>query len=134
MITDSIKTVLKNNPGVSALVADRLYPAVAKKSAVSPFIVYHLVNDERYYEVRGTNGSRSATIQIDCYGDTSDKARTVANAVLALLENFQGPLADRSIVQGTFVERDMDMPFVATGDQKGVTYRVLVQVRFEYHI
>ena len=133
MIGDSIKTLLGADDAIAALVGGRIYPVILPRGYTYPAICFHVFSDVPDYDFAGTTGHKSAQVQIDCYGASATSARQVAAAVTDLLADFSGSLEDGSLVEGAFIERDMDMPFLPTGDAKGISFRVLLQVRFEYH-
>jgi hypothetical protein len=134
MISDSIKALLTTPGTLADLVGTRVYSVVMPRGYMFPAICYHIVNDVSGYDVVGDTEDRTCVMQIDCYGATANDARYVAECVQGTLNNFTGVLSGGEQVNGTFIERDMDMPFQPGGDVKGVTYRVLLQVRFEYKV
>lgn len=93
-IEDGLFAVLSGNTGVNALVGtdpSRIYPVLAPESPTYPYIVYHDISEV----VPNAMGSGTTDIvrrryQFDCYGETDTDCRTLAAAVIAALDRYQG--------------------------------------------
>lgn len=93
MIQKAIRQILVNDAGVSALVGTRVYPIHVDGPITTPYIKYLTVSDARY-----ARSIRAARIQVSCWADTYPAVRTLAEAVIATLDDYRG------IVDGTAIE------------------------------
>jgi hypothetical protein len=121
MMLDGFISLLKATPAVSVIVADRVYKKVLPRGYSFPAIVVHRYGGTQDYEFAGPVGVREDQIQIDTY-DSGD-GEALASVVRTFLSAYTGTLPDGTIVQGCFLERDMDMPFLPNADTKGIANR-----------
>jgi hypothetical protein len=129
MLLDGIIAVLNGNTGVTALVAGRIYKSVLPRGYVLPALAIHRYGGTQDYSYAGPIRLREDQIQVDCYADDAETAQQVAAAVRSALAGFTGALNDGTVVQGCYLERDMDMPFMPHADQKGIANRTLLGFR-----
>lgn len=81
----ALRTRLKNNAGVSALVGTRIDWGVRPQNAALPCIVLTIVADQRPQHMGGLMDSRATRVQIDCYGQTRASAVALREAVIAAI-------------------------------------------------
>ncbi len=129
MMLDGIISLLTANTGVNNLVAGRVYKSVLPRGYTLPAIAVHRYGGTQEYVFAGPSGVREDQIQVDCYAADAETAQQVAEAVRALLVNYVGTLPDGTVVQGCFLERDMDMPFLPRADTSGIANRSLLGFR-----
>lgn len=87
-----IYSLLSADPGVSGLVADRIFPEVLPQEPTLPAVVYTVVDDVPVHSLQGcTAGTSNARVQIDTYAKTYVTAQTVAEAIAAALQSYVGP-------------------------------------------
>jgi hypothetical protein len=115
--------MLQDDATVSSFVGDRVYRAVLPRGFVFPALVVHKYANVQDYQLSGPVDVAEDHVQIDVYGNTPAELDDAADAVRALLINYSGTLPDDTVVQGTFLDRDMDLPYRPDMDKKGFTYR-----------
>lgn len=72
--------------GVTALVSTRIYPIKAPESATQPYIVYSLIQADRFDTLAGSGDPALYRFQIECIGTTYASSKSVAAAVIAALQ------------------------------------------------
>ncbi len=83
--TDLFST-LDNDSALTTLLASRIFPNLAKKSAALPCIVYTMVGGTRFETLAGVGDTKKKEMQISCFDRTYAKAKIVADAVLDALD------------------------------------------------
>lgn len=102
MIKASLYEFMTDDAGVSALIADRVYPMLIPPeawsgSSVKPCAVYQRIGVERDVTLCGTTTLARSTFQIDAYATSYETADTVARAIKTALIDTHGDMA------GTYV-------------------------------
>lgn len=98
-IQAAIRTLLVQDPAVSALVGERVYPQVAPQGGDMPAVVY-TVSGEPLQHQRGMQGLERYEIGLDCWSRARpgmapyDEARTLARAVVEALAARLGVVGD----------------------------------------
>jgi hypothetical protein len=123
---DALKTLLLADATVGEMIAD-IYDSVLPRGYKFPAACWHIFGGTEPYDMSGPIATIETELQIDCYGASALSARTLANAVKAVLKPLTGTLSDGTNVQACFLTRDLDMPYQASGDAKGITFRVCLQ-------
>lgn len=77
---------LSGAAGVTALVSTRIYPNLAPESATLPYIVYSVVQADRYHTLIGSGDPANYRFQMECVGTTYASAKSVSAAVIAALQ------------------------------------------------
>lgn len=72
--------------GVTALVSTRIYANLAPESAAVPYIVYSLIQADRFDTLAGVSDPALYRLQIECVGRTYASAKSVSAAVIAALQ------------------------------------------------
>lgn len=85
---------LAGSNSVQSLVSDRIRPMVLNENEEIPAIRYEMVSTDRWGRLTGGAGEATTRVQFDCYGNESDEAAAVAEAVVNRLDGFNGPLGD----------------------------------------
>jgi hypothetical protein len=110
-----------------SLVSGRVYPLLAKQGTAKPYIVYQIISAERVHSDDGPAHNTMPRVQIDCYGQTYEQARSVFEAVRVDLDGFSGPLetADSppEIVNVQAIELMSESDFIEEEGDKRI-YRV----------
>lgn len=127
-ITGFINLLLAD-PTTSGLVGTRVYKAVLPRGYQLPAVAVHRYGGDQDYQMSGPVDIREDRIQFDAYGDTPDDCEATAEAIRALLVPYTGTLTDGTVVQACYLERDMDLPFLANADSKGIANRTCLGFR-----
>lgn len=115
--------VLRNDAGVAALVANRIYPNIVPQRATFPVVVYNQINAVRTSVMGEDTGTVDSTWQIDVYAQSYQGARELATAVRKALQRYRGwtPVLTRA---DQINERDGDDVLERDGDS--VVQRTLI--------
>jgi Protein of unknown function (DUF3168) len=101
---------LSNDPGVSALVENRIYPNKLKEGCNIPAISWNRVSARRIYthdSFEDTDAWVQARIQINCWSNTPVEAMEVGEAVLVALSGFEGDMSGQ-LVGSSFADNEFD--------------------------
>lgn len=115
---------------MTALVGVRNYKNRAPRGFGLPAVVWHKYGGTQEYDFNGPNDISEAQIQADVYAADEDGCGLIIAAIRSVLDSYVGTLPDGTVVQACYYEREMDMPFLAYGDQKSDTNRSLIGYRF----
>ena len=129
MLVDGLIAYLKANAGVLALVGENVFDTELPRGYTLPAAVLHIYNGLQEYDMSGPVDATEDNVQLDAYGRTGDECRQVRLAVEAALAPYVGTLPDGTTIQGCFLERKQDMPFMAKGDAKGIANRTCTGYR-----
>lgn len=102
---------LSGDPGVAALVGERIYLNRLAEKALIPAITYHRVDAPRTYTFdafEDTDAWVQARVQFNCWSNTPDEAMTVGEAVLAALSGYDGDMAGQ-LIGSSFAVNEFDI-------------------------
>lgn len=111
MIETELNTYLLANTAVAVIVGTKIYPVLAPKEVVAPFLVYSKVSGSRLMTHNGFANSQTPRLQVSCYAPryltsgTEIGARSLAEVVKTALEAWQG--SDK--IQVVAIENDPDL-------------------------
>jgi hypothetical protein len=97
---------LKNDPAVSALVGDRIFPNVVPEGTILPSIRYQRITTQRedtHDPFGEMHAYVRATVQIDSWSTSAQGAMEVGEAVMLALSGFHGDMEGVSIGRVTNV-------------------------------
>ena len=103
---------LLSQPGLAALVANRIYPDYFPQNGQLPTVAYTLEDESSSRLLQGVSGLRRAIYQINVWIETRREVMTVARQICRALDGFRGAFMDIP-VPGAFLdgldrERDPD--------------------------
>lgn len=81
-----IYSALTNAGGITSLVGTRIYPDIADKDAVAPYIVYQTVTTGGTNSHDGERAYVFPLVQFSCWAQTKAGALALASAVAAVLD------------------------------------------------
>jgi hypothetical protein len=87
------------SPQTSA--AGRVHPRLPQ-NVTMPAVRYQRITASRVHALDTTVGVTSATVQVDCFADTYDEAKTLADEVRTILHGYRG-------AWGTLVARHVSL-------------------------
>lgn len=92
---EALRHILLSDDGVSALVAERVYPSQAKYDDTYPLVLYALIESEYFEKIDGLarNNLAHVNIQLDIYGTDYNAAKAAATAVREALSAYTGLVA-----------------------------------------
>jgi hypothetical protein len=137
MLLDGLITLLTSDEGLTSLVCafgrNGEKPFVTKsvlpRDYRLPAIAIHRYGGTQDYDLAGPVQNQEDQVQVDIYTRDADAGEQVSQAVRGILVGYVGTLPDGTVVKACYLERDMNMPFQANGDTKGVAFRTLLGFR-----
>src|SRR4051812_1058894 len=111
MLHEGLYQLLSGDSGVNALVSGRVYQQLQPKGTAVPSVVMQQATSEDVYTTKGASGFRFIAIQFDSYGANYTQAVQTSNAVRALVQSYKGVLPDGTVIDGSIVRRDIDLPY-----------------------
>ena len=140
MKTAPLITLLQSTESISSLLTQTVtgphprpaavYKQVLPRGYKLPAIVVHRYNGTHDQDMSGPIDIREDNFQLDIYGDTQDDCDAVTDASRDFLTGFTGTLPDDTVVTGTYLEQDRDMPFLPNADVKSLAFRAMLGFRF----
>lgn len=112
MIVQALVDLLKDQPAVADLVADRIYPLQAPDAATFPLVVITKAAGAGEYDLQGDTGLEGARVQIDSYAVGYAEAVKLKKAIRRFLSGYQGGPANSGgacAIQGAFCINDVDL-------------------------
>lgn len=100
-IEEAIKTKL-SDATITAVVDLRVYPDILPQDTTLPAITYQQIGGFRGQVMDGVDGMVNARYQINCWDDTYEGARYLANVVNAVLNSFSGVVGTVKIFSMVF--------------------------------
>lgn len=82
------------DPGVAAVVGDRVYPVIAPASAALPFVTWRRQAVQREATLSGPSGIATVTLAVDMYDTTYEAVRDLADRCRQVLDGFNGALGN----------------------------------------
>jgi len=102
-IERTLYDLLRQDAGVSATVADRIYPVRLPDEVILPALVYLKASCIRYASHGGPSKLASSRFQLDCYAEDYLEAKRLALAAVAALHGRKG-----GDIQAAFNENETD--------------------------
>lgn len=96
MIERNLFQFLKDDAGVGAQVADRIYYLHFPPSATKPALVFFRVSSAPTYDMGGA-AMQQARIQMDAWGETAEAANDAGQAVRDALDHFDGTMGTNAV-------------------------------------
>ncbi len=79
----ALRNFLLADPGVAAIVGNKIFPQPAPQDTVAPFITWLLVSADDNNTLDGPLGLRVSRVQIDCWSDPPEQAGDFTQSLLA---------------------------------------------------
>jgi hypothetical protein len=105
-VEEAVVARLGASPGVTALVATRIYPMLMPQTAPLPAVTYQRISTERVQGLRGSLGLIDPRVQVDSWAETYGTAKRVAEQVRLALDGYTTPgglfsmiLAERDLLE-----------------------------------
>jgi Na+-transporting NADH:ubiquinone oxidoreductase subunit NqrA len=133
VILQGLWTLLTTTPAVKKLLGapTNVFFSLAQKQALAPYVVLHVVNaPSAENTLDGSSALTEGEIQFDCYANDQPTARTLAQTVRNLVQDFTGALPDGTVMQFSDVTMNADDPYELGGG--GYVFRAILRVRALY--
>lgn len=122
MVEEPIIARLLAAVAVAALVSTRVYPVSRLQGSALPAITVQRIDGAPLLTDEGASGLENPRIQIDCWGSSYGSAKTVARAVVANINAFDGTLSGVNIPL-IELEAERDMPREAGANANEYLFR-----------
>ena len=102
-IESEIYSRLSTFAGLTALVADQIYPLILPQAATLPAVVYHVISEPRISNFGRDTGDVHARIQVTCFGEKAagqGSVLAVKEQVRLALQRFAGGNIQDCMVEG----------------------------------
>jgi hypothetical protein len=129
LIEQGLLTKLTSAATLTAYVADRIHPVLAKQDVVKPYVVVTKTSAPRMI-VNGacTSSLASPRFRFDCCAESYKEAKEIANVIRTLLEQFDGPICTNGpTVTGCYYQDESDQY-----DEQVMLYHVIVTIIVRY--
>lgn len=126
-IEKGLHDLLLNDPSVSSLAVNRIYPVLMKEKSKQPSIVYQTISMTPVDSLDGQNALTKKRIQFDCYSTTYGEVKRLEAAVISALAGFRGTLSDGTVVQSLMLSLSVDLY-----EQDSLLYRVTLDFEAWY--
>jgi hypothetical protein len=108
VIEKSLYYILANDATIAGLVSTKIYPNHIPQSATAPMIVYVQITGDRDHVLGSATGYVKATFQLNLWDDDYSGARTLANAVRNLLDDYSG-IVGTVVIHRILIENERDI-------------------------
>ena len=88
-LEEALYAYLSIEPGLAALISDRIYPVALPQTPTLPAVTYMRVSAPTLQDFSGTI-KRLARMQFDAWSTSYDEAHQVNDALIAALDNYSG--------------------------------------------
>lgn len=102
---------LTSDPGVEALVLDRVYPVRMPEGTILPAITYARVSATRTYtydSFEDTDAFTKARVQFNCWSTRPEEAMEIGEAVLLALSGYDGDMGGQ-LIGASFAVLEQDL-------------------------
>ncbi len=132
-LKDGIFAYLNADAGLTALVADRIFPDSAPTSAALPYITFERTGSEHVRSFKSASGLAHARIAFDVWAATSVSRENVTEALREAVDSFQaGTWGSLSVRLSTLEDESDDFVQPSDASQEGV-FRTRHIVRVTYN-
>lgn len=123
----AIRQLLIDDEETEALIGDRIFPIIAPMSAKYPFVVYRRTSLQRESTVNGPMGTPTVSIDFSCLSDTYETARTAADAVRKVVDQYAG-FVGGVFLQQCYVDNESDDFVQLQGTEMPPSYSVTLSL------
>lgn len=111
IVEEALAARLEGFAGLSALVADRIYPLALPQEPTPPAVVFLKVSGPRDLTQSGASGLVNPRFQVDAWAATYSSAKAVAEQVRLALIGFSGTMGGASgvYVSGVNLDNERDL-------------------------
>lgn len=131
LIEEALVSLLRSNSTVASLVATRIYPVVIPQGAALPCIEYRQLSGQTEHSHDSNADLARPRYQFTAISASYSQAKTLANAIVAALNNYQGTVSSVQI-DAILKQNQMDL-FTRTEDQSASTFSSLVDFVVFHH-
>lgn len=129
MIEPAIRTILANDPAVSAVVADRVWLGTRPQGERRPGVVLNRSSGGDQHCLDGAAGYATGTVQADVLAPTYREAKELAQKVRDALDTYSGTVAG-VLIDWLMIEDESDIPAAPLEGKAAPTFGVSLDVNF----
>jgi len=130
MLEAGVFQLLSTNAALQALIADRVFfVKMPAKETLLPAVVFQIITTRTVYSATGPSGFRFVHVQFDSYAEAYSDAVAISRLLRTALAAFVGPLPDGTLIHGSIVMNEMDMPYEP--GTSGYVFRRLLEIEFQ---
>lgn len=127
-----LRSALVGDHGVSELVAARVFPLLAPKTAALPFITWRRAGISREHTLAGPMGMPTVSVEVQSFAATYEDVRELADRVRLVLDGYGGTVHNVEVKNVSLENEADDFVQLAGGDlppayQVTQTFNVLWQ-------
>jgi hypothetical protein len=105
---NALATVLLTDPGVAAIIGQRVYPVIAPAAADIPFATWRRSAVQRQHTLSGPMGLPTVILAVDLYALTYEGVRDLADKVRIALDGYGGSPSDSVSVANVSLDNESD--------------------------
>lgn len=83
---------LESDPGIAAIVGNRVFPKAGSQGADLPLLTYERVGGTHVHHLRGGSGLANATFQLNCVGVRYSDTVALREAIRNALDTYLGSM------------------------------------------
>ena len=100
---------LTTDTDVSGVISTRAYPLRLPQGYTLPALSYQRISTDRVHELDGVTGRAVARFQVDCWAETYQAVRDLANKVRLALDGHSGTLGSETGIGNIHLVSDRDL-------------------------
>lgn len=131
LVEEALVSILRNNAAVAALVSTRIYPVMIPQGATLPVIEYRQLSGQKEHSHDANADLARPRYQFTAISASYSQAKTLAAAIVAALDNYQGTVSGVKI-DAVQKQNQMDL-FTRTEDEGNSTFSSLVDFVVFHH-
>lgn len=116
-VREALVSLLSADPGVAALVGDRIFPERLPQGQALPAITYAVIDDRERVNLSGPRGHTTTRVQVDALAATGKLATATDKAVRDALHGFAGTVG--TVVFTSCLRKSQNDAADADGDGTG---------------
>lgn len=128
--TGAVSSLLASAVNAPAPAPAAVYDSVLPRGYKLPAIVVHRYGGVQEQDMSGPVDIREDSFQLDVYANQSAVKESATDACRTLLTGYTGTLEDGTVVLGTYLDQDRDMPFLPNANPDNTVFRGLLAFRF----
>lgn len=137
MTLASLISLIEGTPAITELLSvapvtggPAVYNSVLPRAYKLPAIAVHKYAGAWDQDMGGPNSIREDNFQLDIYGGKGPDTQAVLDVCRSFFTGYSGTLTDGTVILGTYLEQDRDMPFLPNADAQSMAFRSLLCFRF----
>lgn len=127
MIEQGIQQLIATDQRFTSIASTRLYPVLLPTDSPLPAATYQVISVTPLYSLDTRVNLTKMRLQIDTWSSDYSDAKTLAAAIVSILDNFTGALPDGTSVLGIQARTSSDL-----FEPKALMYRTLLEFNIQF--